>query len=118
MRRRPAAGLGRLSRGRMTAERHGSRRERSRRNLVGPDGIPKGQSNKFVYEGQVGTHKWYDGTQHPWEFKRIWHLEPSLTEPDVVYAGAEDAAIFNTTDGGKTWKELPGLRQAKGNLWQ
>lgn len=86
--------------------------------LVGPDGMPRGESNKFVYEGEVGTHKWYDGTQHPWEFKRIWHLEPSLTDPDTVYAGAEDAALFRTTDGGKTWKELPGLRQAKGHLWQ
>jgi len=72
--------------------------------LKGPDGMPKGESNKFVYEGKVGTHKWYDGTQHPWEFKRIWHLEPSLTDPNTVYAGAEDAAIFKTVDGGKTWR--------------
>lgn len=86
--------------------------------LVGPGGMPKGESNKFVYQGEVGTHKWYDGTQHPWEFKRIWHLEPSLTDPDTVYAGAEDAALFKTVDGGKTWQELPGLRKAKGHLWQ
>ncbi len=83
-----------------------------------PGEFPKGESNKFVYEGEVGTHKWYDGTQHPWEFKRVWHLEPSLTDPDTVYAGVEDAAIFKTVDGGKTWKELPGLRVAKGHLWQ
>jgi photosystem II stability/assembly factor-like uncharacterized protein len=83
-----------------------------------PGEVPKGESNKFVYEGEVGTHKWYDGTQHPWEFKRIWHMEPSLTDPNTVYAGAEDAAIFKSTDGGKSWKELPGLRKAKGNLWQ
>ena len=83
-----------------------------------PGEFPTGTSNKFVYEGEVGTHKWYDGTQHPWEFKRIWHLEPSLTDPDTVFAGAEDAAIFKSTDGGKTWKELSGLRSAKGNLWQ
>ncbi|MFN0151819.1 MAG: WD40/YVTN/BNR-like repeat-containing protein [bacterium] len=74
--------------------------------------------NEFAYSGAVGTHKWYDGTQHPWEFKRVWHLEPSLTDPDMVYAGVEDAAIFRTTDGGKTWAELPGLRGAKGELWQ
>ena len=86
--------------------------------LKSPDGFPKGESNKFVYEGEAGTHKWYDGTQHPWEFKRVWHLEPSLTDPDTAYAGVEDAAIFKTTDGGKTWKELSGLRRAKGNLWQ
>ena len=86
--------------------------------LKGPDGFPRAESNKFVYDGEVGTHKWYDGTQHPWEFKRIWHFEPSLNDPDTVYAGAEDAAIFKSTDGGKTWKELPGLRKAKGNLWQ
>ncbi|MDB6123461.1 MAG: hypothetical protein JWQ71_2454 [Pedosphaera sp.] len=86
--------------------------------LTGPDGMPKGESNKFVYEGEVGTHKWYDGTQHPWEFKRIWHLEPSLTDPDTVYAGAEDAALFKTVNGGKTWQELPGLRGTKGALWQ
>jgi photosystem II stability/assembly factor-like uncharacterized protein len=85
---------------------------------MSPAGMPQGESNKFVYEGEVGTHKWYDGTQHPWEFKRVWHLEPSLTDPDTVYAGVEDAAIFKSTDGGKTWKELAGLRKAKGNLWQ
>jgi photosystem II stability/assembly factor-like uncharacterized protein len=74
--------------------------------------------NKFVYEGTPGTHQWYDGTQHPWEFKRVWHLEPSLADPDTVYAGVEDAAMFRTTDGGKSWLELPGLRSAKGHLWQ
>jgi hypothetical protein len=74
--------------------------------------------NEFKYEGTPGTHKWYDGTQHPWEFKRIWHLEPSPTDPDTVYAGAEDAALFRSTDGGRTWKELPTLRNAKGDLWQ
>src|SRR6266516_404190 len=74
--------------------------------------------NKFLYDGVPGTHQWYDGTPHPWEFKRVWHLEPSLTDPDTVYAGAEDAALFKTTDGGKTWQELSGLRGAKGHLWQ
>ncbi len=74
--------------------------------------------DKFVYDGPTTTHQWYDGTQHPWEFKRIWHLEPSLSDPNTVYAGAEDAALFRTTDGGNTWQELPGLRSAKGHLWQ
>jgi photosystem II stability/assembly factor-like uncharacterized protein len=83
-----------------------------------PGDLPKGESNKFAYVGEVGTHKWYDGTPRPWEFKRIWHLEPSLTDPDVVYAGAEDAALFKTVDGATTWQELPGLRSAKGHLWQ
>ncbi len=67
--------------------------------------------NQFVYEGTPGPHQWYDGTPHPWEFKRVWHVEPSLTDPDTVYAGAEDAAMFRTVDGGRTWQELPGLRQ-------
>jgi photosystem II stability/assembly factor-like uncharacterized protein len=66
--------------------------------------------NEFKYEGMPGTHQWYDGTPHPWEFKRVWHLEPSLTDPETVYAGVEDASLFRTTDGGKTWQELPGLR--------
>ncbi len=74
--------------------------------------------NKFTYEGEVGQHLWYDGKPHAWEFKRIWHLEPSLTDADTVYAGAEDAAMFRTTDGGHNWQELPALRQAKGQLWQ
>jgi len=86
--------------------------------LMGPDGMPNGKSNEFRYEGTVGTHKWYDGTQHPWEFKRIWHLEPSLTDPDLVYAGAEDAALFHSRDGGKSWQEFAGLRGTKGALWQ
>ena len=66
--------------------------------------------NKFVYDGVPGTHQWYDGTPHPWEFKRVWHLEPSLTNPDEVFAGVEDAALFHSTDGGQNWNELPGLR--------
>ena len=75
--------------------------------------------NKFVYEGVPGTHKWYDGTPHPWEFKRVWHLEPSLTDPDLVYAGVEDAALFRTTDGGSNWHEMPGLRtHGSGSDWQ
>src|SRR5882672_5381659 len=74
--------------------------------------------NRFVYDGVPGTHQWYDGTPRPWEFKRVWHLEPSLTDPDTVYAGVEDAALFRSADGGQTWQELPALRGAKGHLWQ
>ncbi|MEZ4633606.1 MAG: exo-alpha-sialidase [Caldilineaceae bacterium] len=74
--------------------------------------------NEFAYDGVTGTHQWYDGTQHPWEFTRVWHLEPSLHDAETVYAGVEDAAIFRSTDGGATWHELPGLRNTKGNLWQ
>ncbi len=73
--------------------------------------------NKFVYEGNPGTHQWYDGSQRPWEFKRIWKLEPSLQEAETVYAGAEDAALFRSVDGGQSWQELPALRSVKGNLW-
>ena len=85
-------------------------------------GPPKSESNKFAYDAAakpLTTHQWYDGTQHPWEFKRVWHLEPSLTDPDTVYAGVEDAAIFRSTDGGENWKELPGLRgHGTGPKWQ
>jgi hypothetical protein len=75
--------------------------------------------NKFTYDGVPGTHQWYDGTPHPWEFKRVWHIEPSLTDAETVYAGAEDAALFQSTDGGVTWAELSGLRQHDtGKHWQ
>ncbi|HET9134389.1 MAG TPA: exo-alpha-sialidase [Gemmatimonadales bacterium] len=75
--------------------------------------------NSFQYASVPGTHKWYDGTEHPWEFKRVWHLEPSPTDPDTVYAGVEDAAIFRTTDGGASWQELKGLREhGSGSHWQ
>jgi hypothetical protein len=90
-----------------------------------PEGMPKGESNKFVYDTSpetgkpLTTHQWYDGTPHPWEFKRVWHLEPSLADPDTVYAGVEDAALFRSTDGGQTWQELPGLRgHGSGPHWQ
>src|SRR3984885_5775870 len=78
-------------------------------------GPPTSESNKFVYDASesgkpLTTHQWYDGTQHPWEFKRVWHLEPSLTELDTVYAGVEDAALFRSTDGGTSWHEMAGLR--------
>ncbi len=75
--------------------------------------------NKFVYDGVPGPHLWYDGTPHPWEFARVWHLEPSLTDPDTVYAGVQDAALFRSTDGARSWHELPGLRcHESGARWQ
>jgi photosystem II stability/assembly factor-like uncharacterized protein len=87
-----------------------------------PAGPPKAESNKFVYDAAAApltTHQWYDGTQHPWEFKRVWHLEPSLTDPNTVYAGVEDAAIFRSTDGAQNWQEIPGLRgHGTGPKWQ
>jgi len=74
--------------------------------------------NQFEYDGVPGTHQWYDGTPHPWEFARVWHLEPSLTDPDTVYAGVEDAALFRSVDAGQTWQELPGLRgHDSGSSW-
>jgi photosystem II stability/assembly factor-like uncharacterized protein len=75
--------------------------------------------NDFSYEGTAGTHQWYDGTPHPWAFQRVWHLEPSPTDPDTVYAGVEDAALFKSTDAAASWTELPGLRtHASGPTWQ
>jgi len=92
----------------------------------GPGSMPgAGASNKFAYDTSpetgkpLTTHQFYDGTQHPWEFKRVWHLEPSLTDPDTVYAGIEDAALFRSTDGGLTWHEFAGLRgHETGPKWQ
>ncbi len=92
---------------------------------AGPEGMPRGESNKFVYDVSpetgkpLTTHQHYDGTQRPWEFKRVWHLEPSLDDPDAVYAGVEDAAIFRSTDGAHSWQELAGLRgHGTGPKWQ
>jgi len=93
--------------------------------LPKPGEFPSGQSNKFVYDvsSETGkpltTHQWYDGTQHPWEFKRVWHLEPSFSDPDTVYAGVEDAALFRSTDGAHSWQEFAGLRgHGTGPKWQ
>ncbi len=89
----------------------------------GPE--PPAPSNKFVYDtsaetgAPLTTHQWYDGTQHPWEFKRVWHLEPSLTDAETVYAGVEDAALFRSTNGGTSWHEFAGLRgHGTGPKWQ
>jgi photosystem II stability/assembly factor-like uncharacterized protein len=79
-------------------------------------------ANKFSYDAAAApltTHQWYDGSQKPWEFKRVWHIEPSLTDPDTVFAGIEDAAIFKSTDGAQSWHELPALRgHGTGPQWQ
>jgi hypothetical protein len=86
---------------------------------------PPKPSNRFAYDTSeetgkpLTTHQWYDGTQHPWEFKRVWHFEPSPVDPNVVYAGVEDAALFKSTDGGESWHELSGLRgHGTGPKWQ
>jgi photosystem II stability/assembly factor-like uncharacterized protein len=90
-----------------------------------PEGMPMGESNKFVYDtsAETGkpltTHQWYDGTPHPWEFKRVWHVEPSMDDPETIYAGVEDAALFRSTNGGQSWQELSGLRgHGTGAKWQ
>jgi photosystem II stability/assembly factor-like uncharacterized protein len=87
--------------------------------------FPSKAPNRFVYDQSessgkpLTTHQWYDGTQHPWEFKRVWHIEPSLAEANTVYAGIEDAALFRSTDGGENWHELSGLRgHGTGPKWQ
>lgn len=89
------------------------------------DESPAGRSNRFAYDTSeatgkpLTTHQWYDGSQHPWQFERVWHLEPSLTDPDTVYAGVEDAALFRSRDAGATWHEIAGLRgHASGPQWQ
>ena len=121
MPRRPAAGLGKSCNAPTTAEKPGTSPERHPGRSP-PPALPKAVSNKFVYDAAAApltTHQWYDGTQHPWEFKRVWHLEPSLTDPNTVYAGVEDAALFRSTDGGENWHELPGLRgHGTGPKWQ
>lgn len=88
------------------------------------DGMPVGESNRFEYDTSAATgkplttHQWYDGTPHPWEFARVWHFEPSLDDPDTVYAGVEDAALFKSTDGAHSWHELAGLRgHGSGSQW-
>lgn len=93
--------------------------------MPAPGVMPKAKSNRFVYDTSaetgkpLATHQWYDGTQHAWEFKRVWHLEPSLTDAETVYAGIEDAALFRSADGGQNWKELAGLRgHGTGPKWQ
>src|SRR4030095_5219149 len=129
MPRSPAAGSGRSSSAPATAARRGRRGATSSPTPAPPapprgttrrppparssDGGTTGETvgNKFAYDGPTGTHQWYDGTPHPWEFARVWHLEPSLGDPDTVYAGIQDAALFRSTDGGTSWHELPGLRE-------
>jgi photosystem II stability/assembly factor-like uncharacterized protein len=49
----------------------------------------------------------------------VWHLEPSLDDPDTVWAGVEDARLFRSRDGGQSWHEMPALRGHKsGPSWQ
>jgi len=57
----------------------------------------KGESNKFVYDtrGTACPSPPISGTthQHPWKFKRVWHLEPSPTDLTCL-CGVEDAGLF------------------------
>ena len=113
-RRRPADGLGRNPA--LQRRRQDVAPARNPAGETPAPGPPKSASNKFAYDSAgapLTTHQWYDGTQHPWEFKRVWHVEPSLTDPDTVYAGVEDAAIFRSTDGGENWKELSGSARTR-----
>ena len=49
----------------------------------------------------------------------MWHLEPSLDDPDTVWAGVENAGLFRSRDGGQSWQEMPALRgHDSGPSWQ
>lgn len=42
--------------------------------------------------------------------KQIWQIIPGrASEPDVMYCGVEPAALFESRDGGETWKPNRGL---------
>jgi photosystem II stability/assembly factor-like uncharacterized protein len=42
--------------------------------------------------------------------KRVWQITPGpADEPDVLYAGAEPAALFESRDGGEKWSLVRGL---------
>jgi photosystem II stability/assembly factor-like uncharacterized protein len=42
--------------------------------------------------------------------KQIWQIEPGLdSEPGTLYCGVDPAALFRTTDGGKSWEVVRGL---------
>src|SRR5437867_2949533 len=42
--------------------------------------------------------------------KRVWQIAPARPEePDVLYAGVEPAALFESRDGGKKWSLVRGL---------
>ena len=75
-------------------------------------GAPPGSqlATSSTTKGRPAPTSGYDNTDHPWDFLRVWHLEPSLTDPDTVYAGVEDAALFKSTNGGTSWEELSSLR--------
>ena len=123
MHRSRAAGSGRLSSAPTTGAGPGRRPEAARRPprtaCLGARAIASSTTPRPETGKPLTTHQWYDGTQHPWEFKRVWHLEPATTDPDLVYAGVEDAALFRSTDGGRTWGELAGLRgHESGPRWQ
>ncbi|MDF5757141.1 exo-alpha-sialidase [Spongiactinospora sp. TRM90649] len=40
---------------------------------------------------------------------RVWQLQPSPSEPGVVWAGAEPGALFRSEDGGRTYELVQGL---------
>lgn len=43
---------------------------------------------------------------------KVWHITPGrVSEPDVLYAGVEPAALFKSTDNGETWVLNEGLYQ-------
>ena len=44
------------------------------------------------------------------ELKQIWQIAPGRAdEPGTLYCGVEPAALFRSTDGGKTWGVVRGL---------
>jgi hypothetical protein len=50
--------------------------------------------------------------ESPLTFKRTWHIEPGhASEPGVVWAGVEPAALFRSQDAGEYWAPVTALNE-------
>ncbi|WP_283136871.1 WD40/YVTN/BNR-like repeat-containing protein [Rhizohabitans arisaemae] len=69
-----------------------------------------------MWSDDLGAH-WEEARRAPIVFPeksgatltRVWQLQPSPSEPDVVWAGAEPAALFRSEDRGTTFTLTEGL---------
>ena len=64
--------------------------------------------SEFAYTGVPGTHQWYDGTPHPWEFARVWHLEPSPTTRTPCWPGSRTPRCSARSTAAAPGRSCPG----------
>jgi len=73
-------------------------------NPSNPDTLYAGTENG-IFRTNTAAEKWHH-LPSPMDGREVWAIAMDAGTPDTLYAGTCPSALFKSTDGGETWKQL------------